>query len=90
MSCFDASTPQLKTAKQLIEAYTSLDMEKVAAITSKNYQYQALPEVIGIPEESKEKHIERFKEIVGAMAKAEVRIQHGEPPSSSQANIHRP
>jgi len=87
MSSFDANTPQLKVAKRLIEAYASLDTKNVAAITSRNYQYQALPEVIGIPGEAKEEHIERFKKILGAITKAEVCIQHGGPPSSSQTNI---
>jgi hypothetical protein len=90
MSSFDASTPQLKVAKQWIDAYASLDTKNVAAITSKHYQYQALPDIIGIPEEAKEEHIDRLKKVLGAMAKAGVRIQHGEPPSSSQTDIHDP
>jgi hypothetical protein len=88
MSSFDVSTPQLKVAKQWIDAYASLDMKNVVAITSKNYRYQALPDIIGIPEEAKEQHTDRFKEILGAMTKAGVCIQHREPPSGSQTNIH--
>ena len=90
MSSFDTSTPQLKAAKRWIDAYTSLDTKKIAAATSKNYEYQALPEVIGIPEEAKAKHLERYRDILGAMAKAEVCIQLGEPPPSSHTDIHRP
>ena len=82
MSRPDDSTPQSKIAKQWVESYASLDMKNVAAITSKNYQYEALPEIISIPKETKEKHIERYREIVGAMTKAEVRIQHGESPQT--------
>lgn len=89
MSSFDASTPQLKAAKRWMDAYSSLDTKNIAAATSKNYQYQVLPEVIGIPEEAKERHLERYRDIFGAMAKAEVCIQWGELPSS-HTDIHRP
>jgi len=88
MSSFNASTPQLRVAKQWVDAYASLDMKNVAAVTSKSYQYQALPDVIDTPKETKEKHIERFKGRYSAINKAEVRVQHGD--SSSQANTHCP
>lgn len=88
MSSFNTSTPQLRVAKQWVDAYVSLDTKGVAAVTSKSYRYQALPDVIGIPKETKEKHIERFKGMMSTMTKAEVRVQHGD--SSSQSNIHCP
>ena len=90
MSSFDASTPQLKVVKQWVDAHASLDTKKIAAVTSKNYHYEVLPEVIGIPKEAKEKHIKRFRESLGAMAKAEVRIQCRASPSNSQTDIHHP
>ena len=90
MSSFDDSTPQLKAAKQWIDAYSSIDIENVAAITSKNYQYQVLPGVIGIPDEGKEKHIERYRKLLGAMDKAEVRTKHESCLQVPRLNIHDP
>ena len=38
---FDASTPQLKAVKNMFDALISFDLGKIAALTSKNYQYEA-------------------------------------------------
>ena len=72
----DASTPQLKLVKEWFSAYASLDAEKLEPLLSKNYKQQTLPESIGLPEETKEEHIKRFREMPSAITKLEVRIQY--------------
>jgi len=72
----DATTPQLKAVKDLIDAYCSLDISKIEPFISKNFKFQTFPKTIDIPEEAREVHIERYRGILAAVAKLEVRIQH--------------
>ena len=90
MADFDASTPQLRAVKNWIDAYRTLDMKNVEPLISKDFQYQTLPDAIDLPKEETERHLERYRELFSALTKVEVRIQHGEPPSSSQTDTHRP
>ena len=78
---FDAS-PQLALVKKWFDAYLSLDVKNVEPVISKEFQYQAFPETPEILEEKKEKHIEKYREILAAGSKFEVCIQ-AEPPSNA-------
>ena len=87
---FDPSTPQLKAAKNWIDAYLSLDIKNVDPLISKNYEYQAFPEAANLPREAKERHLKRYGDMLAVASKWQVRIQHGEPPSGLQTGTHCP
>ena len=72
----DASTPQLKALEKLLEAYASLDANNPDPSLSKNYKHETFPKSIGLPEETKEEHIERFKKTLPVLTELAVRIQH--------------
>jgi len=74
MANFDTS-PQLALVKKWLDAYLSLDVKNVEPLISQNFQYEAFPEATDIPEEAKEKHIEKYREILAAGSKFEVGIQ---------------
>ena len=72
---FDAS-PQLKAIKRLMDAYASLDMNKVEPLLSKNYQQQLFPpSTFDLPEEVKRNRFGKFRQMSAAVGKLEVRIQ---------------
>ena len=73
---FDANTPQLKAAKRLIDAYVSLDLNNLESILSKDYQYEAIPAIPEIPIQTKESHIQAWKDVYSLVSKQEVRIRH--------------
>ena len=70
----DASTPQLKVVKKLMDAYLSLDMSNVAPLISKNYQYEALPKCTDLPKQTTGNRVGRYREIFAVVSKLEVRI----------------
>ena len=74
---FDAS-PQLKLVKNWLDAYLTLDIKNIEPFISKSFQYQAFPETTDIPTEEREKHIEKYKEVLSALSKIEVSIQGSE------------
>lgn len=72
---FDAS-PQLKAIKRLMDAYASLDMNKVEPLLSKNYQQQPFPpSTFDLPEEVQKNRFGKFRKVSAALRKLEVRIQ---------------
>lgn len=73
---FDASPP-LKVVKRWFDAYASLDVNKVEPLVTKNYQYEALPESVGLSKEAREGHVRRIEGKLSMLSKMEVRIQHG-------------
>ena len=72
---FDANTPQLKALEKLVDAYVSLDLNNLESILSKDYRYEALPEVPGVPIQTKEAHLEMWKEVYSVVSKLDVRIR---------------
>ena len=87
---FDASTPQLKVVKNWIDAYCTLDTKNIEPFISKNYEYQAFPEVADLPKEAKERHLERYGAMLAEASKLEVRTKHGELPSGLQTGTRYP
>jgi len=73
MSNLDATTPQLKVVKNLLDAYCTLDISKIEPFISKNFKFQTFPETINLPNEGREVHIQRYKGLLAAMAKLEAR-----------------
>ena len=70
----DAKTPQLKVVKAWFDAFIAHDSSKIGAVLSKDFAYQTLPESIGLPEETKEQHIQRYERALTMINKFEVRI----------------
>ena len=85
MANIDATTPQLKAVKKWVEAYTTLDVDKVGPVVSKDFKFQSFPKTVDIPDEPKGAHIQKYRGVLTAMTKLEVRFQH-RMPSRSQAN----
>ena len=85
------ASPQLKAIKRLMNAYTSLDMNNVGPLLSKNYQQQSFPASTDPPEEVRRRRFGRFKEIsvrVGNYWKCVSNT--GELPSSPQIDVRHP
>ena len=72
----EATTPQLKVFQKWIDAFSSLDITEIDPILSKNYIYETFPKSIGLPDETKEEFIKRYKGTLTLFTKIEVRIQH--------------
>ena len=79
MTTIDTTTPQLKVAQKWIDAYISLDIEKIKTVASKNYRHQTLPKSTGLPEETKEEYIQRYGGLLPVFTKFDVRIQYSTP-----------
>ena len=71
----DATTPQLKVVKNLLDAYSSLDISKVEPFISKDFKYQMFPKIINLPDEPRAAHIQKYGEVLAALTKMEVRVQ---------------
>ena len=89
MSNFDAS-PQLTLVKNWVDAYISLDIKNVEPLLSKNFQYHTFPETTDLSKEAKERHIERYREMLSAVSKLEVRIQPWKIALGSQTDSYHP
>jgi hypothetical protein len=88
MANFDASTPQLKVLKKIVDTVAALDMSKMDTLLCRNFKYQSFPKTIDVPEQTKGTFIQWFGGVFASMTKMEVRIQRWRPPSSSQTDIH--
>jgi len=73
---FDLSTPQLKAVKNMIDAYISLDLNNLAPLLSKDYQYEAFPKSTDFPVQTKESHLQVWGKIFSPVNKLDVRIRH--------------
>jgi hypothetical protein len=60
----------------LLDAYISLDMNNVEPLLSKDYQYEPLPESTELSKQSREIHLQVWKEAFSSVNKPEVRIRH--------------
>ena len=73
---FDANTPQLKAVKKLIDTYLSLNIIDLESVLPKDYRYEAIPAIPEIPIQTKESHIQMWKEVYSLVRKQDVRIRH--------------
>ena len=80
MSNSNANTPQVDVAKRWLEAYFGLDIENVKPLLAKNYQFQSFPKSANLSEETREQHIERWREAFGVLTKFEVGVQRWRTP----------
>jgi hypothetical protein len=86
----DATTPQLEAIKKFFDAYSSLDINNVGPLISKNYKFQTFPKIDDLPDETKGGHFERYGTILSLLSKLEVRIIRHRGTASPLADIHRP
>ena len=75
MSTFDASTPQLKTVKNLMDAFASFNLDKFAALLSKNFQYEAFGGVTDLAKMDTEAYAEVIQGLYVGVTKTDVGIQ---------------
>jgi hypothetical protein len=75
MANIDARTPQLKVVKKWLDTLTSLDMNEVDPLISRNFTYHSFPKTIDLPEQTKEVYIQWFDVLLASITKSEVRIQ---------------
>ena len=80
MTNSDADTPQVEAAKKWLEAHFSLDIKNVEPLLAKNYQFQAIPESASQSKETREQHIERWRESASVLTKFEVGVQRQRTP----------
>ena len=74
MTDFGAS-PQLTLVKKWFDGFATLNPKNVEPLVSKDYQYQVLPESMGLPTEEREEHFQRVNEIFPMFRKYEVCTQ---------------
>jgi hypothetical protein len=72
----DFNTPQLKAVKKLVDAYVSLDLNNAEPLTTKDFHYEPLPESTGYSKQSKEVHLQVWRELLSSVNKLEVRVRH--------------
>ena len=75
MANINATTPQLKFLKNLLDAYLTLDINKVEPFISKDFKFQTFPKIADLPDEAKEGHFERYGTLFSLMARTEVCVQ---------------
>ena len=69
---FNATTPQLKAVKKLMEAYLSLNINNIEPYILKDFKFQMFPRVTNLPDEAKGTHFKRYGPAFALMTKAEV------------------
>ena len=75
MSTFIASTPQLKAVKNVVDAWTSLNLGKANALISKNYQYEVFHVATDLAKLDNERHAEAIQRLFAGMNKLDVSTQ---------------
>jgi hypothetical protein len=68
------TTPQLKAAKAVVEAYGSRDL-KNTSIFAKNFKFQSFPKTTDHYEETKAEHFQNYGGVLASYAKMDVSIQ---------------
>lgn len=86
MSNFDATTPQLKLVKGCMDVCITLDINNIAPFISKDYKFQTFPKIADRPDETKEKHFERYGTLLSLLAKLEVRMVQNQGTTSGFTN----
>ena len=72
----DATTPQLKTVKNFIEAHITLNPDNAEPFVSKHFKLQTYPKSANPTHETREDYFKKHKKMAAAATKAEVRVQH--------------
>lgn len=86
----NATTPQLKLVKSVVEAYRSRDLVSSGSIFSKNFKFQSFPKTPDHVEETKGQHLENYGGLLSSFTKMEVRRSRRPQPELSQADNDDP
>ena len=70
----NGTTPQLKAAKRVVDAYSSRDLTNSGSVFSKDFKFQSFPKASEHVQETKGGHFQKYDPILGSFAKMEVRI----------------
>ena len=69
-------TPQLKVVKRMVDAYRSLDLNNLKPVLSKDYRFEAIPEIPDVSIQTQEGYIQMRREVFSLLRKLDVRIRH--------------
>ena len=75
MSTLDASTPQLKVVKNMLDAFASFNFGEFATLVSRNFQYEAFNGVTDLVKLDKESYTEMIQGLSIGVTKMDVSIQ---------------
>lgn len=76
MATITTSTPRLNATQKWIDAYITLDIEKLNPVLSITYKHQTSPKSTGGQEETMEEYLQRYGGVLSISTKFEVYIQH--------------
>ena len=82
----NATTPQLKAAKAVVEAYSSCDLSDSESLFSKDFKFQSFPKSTEHHEETKGQHFQNYGGVLSSYAKMEVSVQRADPPRFYRLN----
>ena len=75
MSDFDASTPQLRVVKDMIDAFTFLNPSGLDTLFAKGYRYEAMYGAPGLTGLGNENHSGRIQRLLAEVSKLDVGTQ---------------
>ena len=90
MANFDATTPQLKAAKGIFDAFVARDLNKAEPFLSKDYVFKTFPKSAEFPDLRKDEYIQKYVAVLVLFAQAEVRAKRLGTAFELSADIHNP
>ena len=86
MVVINPTTPQLKAAQRVVDAYGPRNFKDSESVFSENFKFQSFPKTANHVEETKEEHFKNYRSVLSSYARKEVGIQRQD--GISQAYIH--
>lgn len=83
----DATTPQLKALKGLVEALKSGDFKNAEPLLAKDFTFRTLPKSAKLTDLKKEDYLQKMGASFGVFAKIDVRILYWQSPLSWHADV---
>ena len=74
MVTVDATTPQLKAVKGLVEALVSDNFKTIESFLSKDYVFKTFPITPELPDLTRNEYLQKYGAVIPLFAKAGVRI----------------
>jgi len=71
---FNATTPQLKAVKNILDAYLTLDIKNVESFTSKDFKFETYPKMAALSDAAKEQFFQRYGTIFSMLTKVDVNV----------------
>ena len=70
----NATTPQLRVAKAVVEAYGTRNLKNLEPIFAKNFKFQSFPQTTDHRQETKEQHFQNYGGVFSSYTKMDVSI----------------